>query len=164
LAQRAPQLPFFLVIVGHGVLEAELRALIVELGVGDRVRMFGRLAPEPLAACYRCADVFVLPTTQIEGFGLATVEALASGIPVLGTPVGGTVEILQGIDSRLLFADVSPEAMADKIETFLRDPSPFLRLKPQCRETAVALYGWESVVDRIERELAWALSPRRDGG
>ena len=51
------------------------------------------------------ADLFILPTTELEGFGLVTVEALASGLPVLGTPIGGTREILAKLGSDHLFDD-----------------------------------------------------------
>jgi glycosyltransferase involved in cell wall biosynthesis len=115
--------------------------------------MVGRLDTLTLVSYYQSADVFVLPTTFIEGFGLATVEALASGLPVLGTPVGGTIEILKSIDEHWLFADTTPEAMADRLESFLKDPRPFLALKPLCREVAITQYGWEHVVDRVEDEF-----------
>lgn len=150
---RNPQLDFLLVIVGHGALEERLRLLITEHRLQERVRMVGRLDTPTLVSYYQSADVFVLPTTFIEGFGLATVEALASGLPVLGTPVGGTIEILKSIDEQWLFADTTPEAMADRLESFLKDPRPFLALKPLCREVAVTQYGWEHVVDRVEDEF-----------
>ena len=156
---RNPHLDFLLVIVGHGALEEQLRSLIIKLGLQERVRMVGRVGTPILVSYYQSADLFVIPTALIEGFGLATVEALASGLPVLGTPVGGTIEILKNIDERWLFADTSPEAMADRLESFLKDPRPFLAMKPRCREVAVALYGWEHVVDKIEDEFNAILAP-----
>jgi len=63
------------------------------------------------------ADLFVLPTLELEGFGLVTIEALASGVPVLGTPVGGTVEILEKLNPNLLFKDTSSESIARLIVT-----------------------------------------------
>ncbi|MBI5427145.1 MAG: glycosyltransferase family 4 protein [Nitrospinae bacterium] len=158
IARRSPRLNFLLIVVGHGILEEKLKSLIADRGMRDRVRMIGRLPTETLSLYYQAADVFVLPTEFIEGFGLATAEALASGLPALGTPVGGTVEILQGLDAGLLFRDASPEAIADRIEAFLKDPAPVLALRRKCRETAVARYDWEQVVDRIEREFFNALA------
>lgn len=153
IRQRSPQIDFLLIIVGHGALEKKLKSLTVEHGLQDKVRLIGRLDTSVLASYYRSADLFILPTAFIEGFGMATAEALASGLPVLGTPVGGTIEILKSVNEKWLFRDTSPQAMADLIETFLRDPSPFLALKPLCRETAVLNYSWEHVVDRIEDEF-----------
>ena len=71
---------------------------------------------------YAAADIFIMPTKFIEGFGIATVEALAAGLPVFGTPVGGTTEILESIDSTLIFKSTDSQAMAEKIEWFLKNP------------------------------------------
>src|SRR5207249_11624167 len=60
----------------------------------------GFIPDETLPSYYHAADVFVLPTRELEGFGLVTVEALACGTPVLGTPVGATPEVLSGLEDR----------------------------------------------------------------
>ena len=88
-------------------------ALIRQNDLQDKVRLTGMIPRDVLPSYYRAADVFVLPTLSIEGFGLVTIEALATGLPVLGTPVGGTVEILKGVDESLLFP-VSREKMRSR--------------------------------------------------
>ena len=99
---------------------------------------------------YEAADIFILPTVSLEGFGLATIEALSSGLPVLGTPVGGTVEILKDIDSKLLFDGTSPKVMASGIEDFLINPDLYSSLNMICRKKAANEYSWDQVVDRLE--------------
>ena len=94
-----------------------------------------------------------MPTTFIEGFGIATVEALSSGLPVFGTPVGGTTEILESIDKKLLFRDADAKSMAEKIEWFLKNPDPIFALKSKCREEVLQKYSWDLVTDRFEEEL-----------
>jgi glycosyltransferase involved in cell wall biosynthesis len=94
-----------------------------------------------------------MPTKFIEGFGIATVEALAAGLPVFGTPVGGTTEILKSIDSMLIFKSTDSQAMAEKITWFLNNPEPILHLKSICREQALKKYSWDLVTDRFEEEL-----------
>ena len=84
----------YLILGGEGPLKENLISLSQELGVESYIRFVGFIPEEDLPDYYRMADVFVLPTIELEGFGLITLEALASGLPVLGTPVGGTVEIL----------------------------------------------------------------------
>ena len=153
ICQRSPEMDFILLIGGKGSLEEKLKSLVEQQNLQDRVRLCGKIPQETLPTYYRVADVFILPTTFIEGFGLATVEALASGVPVLGTPVGGTVEILKSIDQKLLFRGIGPESLADGIEGFLRNlrDEPSLQvLKKNCRDTAVFRYEWEKVTDRIE--------------
>ncbi len=150
---RLPDADFFLAIVGKGSLETKLRDQIERLGLQERVRLFGKLDADCLTDIYRAADLFVLPTTEIEGFGLVTVEALASGIPVMGTPVGATAEILNRVDPAWLFKDAGPSAIADGLEKFLKDPKPFADKKALCRQVAVGNYGWDQIVDRLEEEL-----------
>ena len=100
----------------------------------DYISLTGSVSKEQLPFYYGVADLFVLPTSAIEGFGLATAEALACGLPVLGTPIGGTVEILNSIAPQLLFESASVEAIANGVEKFLKNPLPFLDLKERCRE------------------------------
>lgn len=144
---------FLLIIGGKGPLEEKLNELITGHHLQDCVRLIGCIPEEKLPLYYQSADLFVIPSALIEGFGLVTVEAMASGLPVLGTPVGGTKEILENIDERLLFDDTTPEAIAARIELFLKNPQPFLDLKSKCREEAVIKYSWDHVVDQVEEEF-----------
>ena len=127
--------------------------LIQQEKVNQCVQLVGLVPRETLPLYFRCADLFVLPTTAIEGFGLVTAEALASGLPVMGTPVGATEEILQQIDRRLLFKNTSPEALAEGIETFLKTPEIFKEMSSRCRHLAETNYSWEQVVKQIEQEF-----------
>ena len=94
----------WLVLAGEGPLETELRSLAMELDIHKRVVFLGfrRDIPEVLHAY----DVFVLPSIS-EGFGLALVEAMATGIPVIASRVGGVPEILNHRYSELLVAPSS---------------------------------------------------------
>lgn len=110
-----------LLIGGKGPERERLESLVRATGMGGQVRLVGFLPEERLAAYYQAADLFVLPTTALEGFGLVTVEALACGTPVVGTPVGATPEILGALDQRLLLPDASPDGLAEGIGAFLEN-------------------------------------------
>src|SRR5438132_854951 len=84
-----------LLIGGAGSLRGALEAQSQALGLEAHVKFLGFVPDAELPRYYQAADVFVLPTRELEGFGLVTVEALACGTPVLGTPVGATPEILR---------------------------------------------------------------------
>ena len=105
-----------------------------------------------LAALYQAADLFVLPTRVLEGFGLVTVEALASGTPVVATPVGATPEILTPLDPRLLAADGSAPALSAALATAL-PLSTDAGFRRRCREYAERRYSWERHVDALEAVL-----------
>ncbi len=157
IVQRCPDLNFFIAIGGKGSMAKSLDALIRQNDLQDKVRLAGMIPRDILPSYYRAADVFVLPTLSIEGFGLVTIEALATGLPVLGTPVGGTIEILKGVDESLLFPGTTAEAISLRIEKYLKNPKPFEALKSRCQERAVAHYSWDRVVDLIDEEFALVL-------
>ena len=104
---------FTLAITGDGGQRESLERLARSLGIAERVRFLGRVSESELRALYAAADLYVLPTVAYEGFGMSTVEALASGTPVLGTAVGATPEILAPIDEALLVPQADAESLAE---------------------------------------------------
>jgi len=157
IVHRSPELKFKLLIAGKGSLDKKLKSQATLSGMDDRIYFLGFVPDKLLPLYYAAADIFIMPTAFIEGFGLATVEALSTGLPVLGTPVGGTTEILKSIDPSFLFRDATAQSMADKIEQVLKNPAPIFALKSKCREGAIENYSWDLVADRIEEEynLIW---------
>ena len=146
-----------LLIGGAGSLRSALEAQSRALGLEAHVKFLGFVPDEALPRYYQAADVFVLPTRELEGFGLVTVEALACGTPVLGTPVGATPEILRALCASLVFRGTTPEAMAHDLERFLaakeRDPDAYARLRGACREHVERHYTWERATEDLERTL-----------
>ncbi len=145
-------LPLLLVIGGEGALRVELETLVDRSGLRDHVSFVGHIPEDDLPRHYQAADCFVLPTRDLEGFGLVTVEALACGTPVLGTPVGATPEILAPLAPELLTEDASAESLARG----LRRIAPICQngaFRARCRAHAAAHYDWELSVDRLERLL-----------
>lgn len=108
-----------LVLTGDGSSMNDLKRLAADLGVGDDVVFTGHVSESDLADYYRCSDLFVMPTRDLEGFGLSSVEAMASGLPVVGTDVGGTPEILSRISRDLIIPEATSEAIAAKIAEFM---------------------------------------------
>ena len=83
-----------LVVIGDGELRRALTRYRDHHGLGRVVQFLGRVPDEELVDWYRAADVFVLPTTAYEGYGMVTAEALACATPVVATNVGASPEIL----------------------------------------------------------------------
>ena len=129
-----------------------LAAAVRERELVDRVHLLGRVPEETLPQLYRAADLFVLPTESLEGFGLVTIEALASGTPVVATPVGATPEILEQLDKDLIGAGTSSQAIASGIRRFLeRSASTRAELAQRGRELCERRYGWERVTEAYNR-------------
>jgi len=147
-----------LIIGGDGPLLLKFRTMVDELNLESYVRLVGPIEEEKLPLYYQASDLFVLPTRSLEGFGMVTIEALASGLPVLGTPVGGTVEILGGLDSRLLFTDSSPESIAEKIIEFYTNRKEFELIGEKGRKYAEENYNWNKNIEVIESQYYSLLS------
>jgi glycosyltransferase involved in cell wall biosynthesis len=141
-----------LVVIGGGTLSAELRRVSGDLGLDGRARFIGPVGEEELQDWYRAADLFVLPTVAYEGFGMVTVEALASGTPVVGTPVGATPELLEPLDPRLLAPGTDVASLTAAIRGALGFADGSFRAR--CRAYALARFDWETVVTQWERALA----------
>lgn len=142
-----------LVVAGAGSLAGDLPRLAAELGLGERVLFVGPVSDDSrLADWYRAADLFVLPTTAYEGFGMATVEALASGTPVVGTAIGATPELLAPLDPRLLAPTADPDALAAVIGEAL-DFATTEQFASRCRAHADERYGLGSAIANWEAAL-----------
>jgi len=145
------------VIAGRGSLEEALHERVRELRLEGDVRFVGYVPEDDLRLYYRAADCFVLPTRALEGFGLVTAEAFASGTPVLGTPVGATPELIAPFDPRLVMRDATADAIAEGMARFLDQVAPEPELERRCRAYAEAHFSWEPFVDGLEqlsREVA----------
>jgi glycosyltransferase involved in cell wall biosynthesis len=143
-----------LIIGGTGPLKEDLVMMSRRLNLDHHVHFTGFIPEEDLPEYYQAADIFVLPTVELEGFGLVTVEALASGTPVLGTPVGGTQEILGRFDSRFLFQDTRHESISRLIIAMCHDyrnqPDQWQVDSRRCRQFTEKYYSWETNVDAME--------------
>jgi glycosyltransferase involved in cell wall biosynthesis len=151
----------YLVIGGTGPQRERLEAMINDLKISNCVKMVGYIADSDLASYYQSADLFVLPTSSLEGFGLVTVEALASGIPVIGTPVGGTVEILSKIDPILLTHGIEAEHIKRAIVSFL-DKSLDDKFKSEnLRQHVMENYSWDRHTCEVESTYRSLLSGKK---
>lgn len=146
--EAEPETDAHLLIVGDGPEKQRLTHLADE-HAPDRVRFTGYVSEEDLPDYYKLADLFVLPTRELEGFGLVTVEALASGVPVLATPVGGTREILEPFDPDSFLPDYDPSDWAEAIRRRLDTDPPDESYRRSCREYVTEQFSWEEGIDTI---------------
>ncbi|BAI75563.1 predicted glycosyl transferase, group 1 (plasmid) [Azospirillum sp. B510] len=110
LRRRVPDA--LLVVAGRGPEAAALRDRIGALGLEEHVRLLGFVPDAHLPLAYRAADLCVMPSQALEGFGLTTLEALAAGTPVMVTPVGGLPEVVEGLDGDLVLAGTDARSIA----------------------------------------------------
>jgi glycosyltransferase involved in cell wall biosynthesis len=110
--------PFRLFIAGKGPLESELKTLSAQLGMADRTVFLGHVQ-NPLSL-FRAGDVFTL-ASQGEAFGLVLAEAMACGLPCVGSRCGGIPEVIDEGHTGLLATPGDPHSFADAYERILQD-------------------------------------------
>jgi glycosyltransferase involved in cell wall biosynthesis len=117
-----------LVVAGEGPERPRLEDLARELGLAERVRFMGRVAEASLPDLYRAADVSLIPSRGLEGFGLVALEALACGTPVITSDAGGLPEAMAGLGPDLVVPSGDDQALESRLERARLDrsslPSP----------------------------------------
>jgi glycosyltransferase involved in cell wall biosynthesis len=148
-----------LAIAGEGPERAALERRAAALDIFDRVRFIGRLDDEELVRWYRAADLAVVPSTALEGFGLVLLESLACGTPVLGSDAGGLPEALAGLDPSLVVRSGDTDALADRLRGAFDRTAP-LPSPERCRQYAEG-FTWERTARRT-RDLYERAAAGRD--
>ncbi len=137
-----------LLIAGKGPLSQTIEELIKESGLGESVRLLGFVPDEDLPLAYRAADLTIVPSQSLEGFGLIIPESLAAGTPALVTPIGGMPEVVKGLSEGLILDGPAPRRLADGLIAALKDPRG-LPDAESCREYARSRFDWPIVAERI---------------
>ncbi|AYF73750.1 glycosyltransferase family 1 protein [Nocardia yunnanensis] len=141
-----------LVIVGTGTAETELRALAAD---APSIRFTGSVSDAQLSELYAEADVTVVPSLALEGFGLIALESLAAGRAPIVSDCGGLPDSVRELDATLLVPPGEPDALAARLVTALDGERPTAK---QCRAHAET-FSW-TVAARRHRDLYAELTGR----
>ncbi len=141
-----------LVICGTGEDEQKLKRLARELGIEGDVRFVGLIPYEQLPKYVSAADVFVRPSLS-EGFGNSFIEALACGVPIIGTSVGGIPDFLVDKKTGLFCKVRNPEDLAEKIKTLLRNKALAERIVKNGQKMVKQKYEWSSIAKQFDEVL-----------
>lgn len=151
-------------IVGEGSYRPSLEALAAEHGVGDRVHFLADVTDPELPLAYALADIYVgvsrLTARDVEGFGIALLEASASGKPVVAGRSGGMPEAVREGETGLLVDPDSAGSVAVAVEGLLLDPARAAALGAGGRRAAESFYHWPRVVADLRAISAEARSAR----
>ncbi|MFC1896866.1 glycosyltransferase, partial [Thermodesulfobacteriota bacterium] len=137
-----------------------LKQVSQELGIADRVIFAGRVKHEELPYYYSAADVFVLPSYH-ESFGMAALESLACGTPVVAGRVGGLESIIQTEEAGRLLSDFSPDSFGQSISEVLVESHSRSRPAESIQESVVD-FGWANIADAMVEQYEMALNNRTD--
>ena len=146
VAKQHPQAR--LMIGGQGPIRAELETQIVELGLSDRVRFLGFIADDMLPVVYAAANLSIVPSSSLEGFGLISLESLACGTPVLVTPVGGLPDTVRDLSPELILQGANSDDLSEGLNRWL-DGRLCLPSREACRLHVLRHFTWGSIASRV---------------
>lgn len=155
-----------LLVVGDGPMRRGLEAQATRLGLAGAVAFAGYR--DDVETAYAAMDVFVFPSrSRYESQGIALVEAMAMGVPVVGTRVSGIVDVVEDGRTGLLVPPEDPAALAEAVRRLLADAGLKQALRERARQGLAARFSRETMAARIEalyRDLLAARARAVDRG
>ena len=161
IREKRPGIDLRLMIAGTGTHEEEYKKLSEELGLAERTAWRGFISREEVAKLWANLDVAVIPSTlDSESFGVAAVEAEASGVPVVISDVPGLMEATRPGYTALVVRRQNPEQLADELIRLHDDPELRSRLGRNGRRYVQKRYEYEECFAAIEGYLTAASEHR----
>ncbi len=145
--------PAKLLILGVGFEEKKLKNLVKKLNLSERVLFLGLIPSDRVYRYLAVSDVFVRPSIS-EGFGNVFVEAMAAGIPIIGTPVGGISDFLKDKETGLFCEPKNPKDIAEKIKTLIQDKLLAQKLIQNGLGLVKNKYGWDLISQKMKNLYA----------
>lgn len=136
-----------LFVVGDGSERKQLEGLVLDLGLGEKVRFLGEVPNKEIPQYLAAADCFCLPSRR-EGFGIAVLEAMAAGVPVVATKVGGVPDIIENQKDGLLVESQNPKVLSAALLEIASNSGLAERLK-QNAQLKVQQYNWSDISERV---------------
>ena len=150
--------PFACEIIGEGPLEATLRAQIAEAGLESCMRLAGPLTQSEIVSRLAFATIFVLPCTRAADGGMdnlptVIMEAMAAGLPVISTPLGGIPEMVEHDINGELVPEHDPAAICAAMERLITDPARARKFGDRGQEMAQEKFSIEANVRKLRTLL-----------
>jgi N-acetyl-alpha-D-glucosaminyl L-malate synthase BshA len=139
--------PLELHIVGEGPFQCEMVNLVEELGIENNVKFLG--VRGDVGRLIACSDLMLLPSRE-ESFGLAALESMACGVPVVASEVGGLPEVIEDGRSGVLFPMGDTETAAEKAVLLLGDREYYESVKKEALKTALEKFDMNRIVNQYE--------------
>ena len=143
-------------ILGIGQDEKKLKELSKEKKVNERILFLGHVDYKFIPKYLKISDIFIRPSLS-EGFGNSFVEAMAAGIPVIATPVGGIVDFLFDPDKNPdkkptgIFCETNnPKSIADTINKLTKNPDLLKKITQNAKELVIKKYDWDIIAKDME--------------
>ncbi len=139
-------------ILGVGPLEKELKSQTKKLGLETRVQFLGFISQEDLPRHLNEADIFIRPSLS-EGQGISFIEAMAAGLPVIATPVGGIPDFLKEGETGLFVEPKSPRLIAFQVNKLISDRVLRDKIVINARRMVLEKYDWDLIVEDMKNRV-----------
>ncbi len=143
-----------LIIVGSGPMKDDLVELSNRLNLGNKVVCIDKVPQEKLLEIYSSASLFVLPSIvnkkgETEGLGMVLLEAMACGLPVIGSNVGGIPDVIKDGETGLLARQKAPESLTEKITLVFSDTYLRQRLVENGYRFVKENFSWDVIAEKF---------------
>jgi len=146
-------------ILGQGYEEKNLKSQVKKLKLENRIEFLGYISHEDMPQYLNQADIFIRPSLS-EGFGNSFIEAMAAGLPVIATPVGGIVDFLFDPDKNRehpptgLFCEVkNPQSIARQVERLMKNKNLRDTIVGNAKRMVKEKYDWNLVADQMKKRV-----------
>lgn len=143
---------FSLKIVGIGALERELKAQVESSDLASRVEFLGHVPYEDIPRHLHAADIFIRPSLS-EGMGNSFIEAMAAGLPVIATPVGGIPDFLKDGETGLFVPPKSPRLIAFQVQKLANDKVLRDKITISAKRFVSENYDWDFVTKDMKSRV-----------
>ncbi len=141
-----------LLVLGSGPLRAELELNAKRLTLNARVKFLGFILHTELPFFLHASDIFIRPSLS-EGMGNSFIEAMAAGVPIIATNVGGIPDFLTDRETGLFCAVHNPKDIAEQVQTLLRDPALRASITANAQNLVTEKYDWNFLAQRTKDEV-----------
>jgi glycosyltransferase involved in cell wall biosynthesis len=148
VARNNPDILF--VVAGKGPSRKLIEDRTKELGIEDNIKLTGFVPDDLLPVYYDAADYFVLPSASGEGLPLVLFEAMACGLPVIATTVGGTPEIINHMKNGVLVPPRNPEAIAEALSKLLAEEKLGQTIGEEAKKNVEDRFTWEENLRQLK--------------
>ncbi|MDD5032771.1 MAG: glycosyltransferase family 4 protein [Candidatus Pacebacteria bacterium] len=142
-------------ILGDGPEKKACELRIANYGLRDKINLLGHVPQEQIPEYLAAADIFCRPSLS-EGLGNSFLEAMAAGLPVVGTPVGGIPDFISDGETGLFAEPGNPKSIAEKIKILINDPALTQKLSENGKKLVFEKYGWNGISQKMSKIL-WNL-------
>lgn len=142
--------PIYLLIVGSGKLSDKLKNLAQQLKLSGKVVFAGHTERSEIFNYYAAADIFVRPSLS-EGQGVSFIEAMAAGLPVIATPVGGIPDFLLDKKTGLFCQPKNPHDLAQKMNLLLTDRDLYSQIQDNALKLVNQKYSWDLIAAQMDK-------------